>query len=130
MSQLMVVAVGVVGFAVFFGLIGLHARRRLRELSDDPPLYLVTSKPNRTFTKPWRMAGELIAKSGDIPPDDPPLNVGEDCVFISWTGPVMMVVDANDTHVITSWDEGMQEHKFPRRLVRRWAPDELVKVPA
>jgi hypothetical protein len=118
---------------VAIGLMGLHARKRLRELRCDPPLELQPTKPNKTFPKLWVLAGERIAQKDGTPPDEPPLDVGDQCIFISETGPIMLVVDANETHVITSWDDGWQERKFSRTVVRRWKPDELVKprkVPA
>src|SRR5687767_9935727 len=126
-EKLIFLSLGFAGILATFGLICLHARKRLRELRGDPPLDLVATKPNKTFPKLWIVAGERVAESEGVPPDDPPLHVGDECIFISDTGPTMMVVDANETHVVTSWDEGAQERKFPRTVVRRWKPDELVR---
>jgi hypothetical protein len=126
-SKALTFLIGLAGILATFGLICLHARKRLRELSDEPPLDLLPTKPNRTFPKLWVVAGQSVAEKEGIPPDDPPLQIRDECIFISETGPVMLVVDANATDVVTSWDEGAQERKFPRSVVRRWKPDELVR---
>ena len=118
---------GFVAFVLFFALIGLHARKRLRELSDDPPLDLVTTKPNRTFPKPLVRASATAARDEQVPPDDPPLAAGDECTLVGGIGPVMTVVDGNETDIIAAWDDGCQEHNFSREAVRRYKPDELVK---
>jgi hypothetical protein len=124
---LLLVAAQFGGFLLFFILMGMHARKRLRELSDDPPLDLVTTKPNRTFPKPLVRASAKVARDELVPSDDPPLQIGDECTLVGGVGPVMTVVDGNHTDIVASWDDGQQEHNFSREAVRRYRPDELVR---
>lgn len=132
MNELLPV-IALFGILGTFLLICLHARKRLRDLSDDPPLYMKTTRPNRTFPKPLLRGIARAEKLDPTPPDDPPLRIGEECRLVRGIGddinfgPVMTVVDASDHAVITAWDDGCQEHNFPRALVRRYKPDELVR---
>jgi hypothetical protein len=108
------------GVLLFIAVIALHARKRLREMSDDPPLDLVTTKPNRTFSKPLMRASANVARDEQVPPDDPPLQVGDECTLVGGVGPVMTVVDGNETDIVAAWDDGCQEHNFSREAVRRY----------
>lgn len=111
---------------LFFLLMGLHARKRLAEIRGDLP-DLVTTRRNRTFSKPLLWAAERVAREDRLPPDEPPLVVGDECRLVCGIGPVLLVVDVDRSNVVASWDEGSQEHVFPRTLVRRYKPDEPVR---
>lgn len=119
-----------VAFAVmtaFLTAATYHAGERLKQLRDEPPEELFTTRKNRSFPKELLRAAEGLEAQEPTPPDNPPLAVGDECQFVHGIGPVMLVVDANEREVIGSWDDGCQEHKFSRAIVRRWRPAELVK---
>ena len=110
---------------IFIAAVAAHARKRLVEIRCDPP-DLVTTKPNRTFPKPLIGAAEKIAREEQIPSDEPPLAVGDECALLGDLSVgdhyLLLVVDADETDVLVSWDDGHQEHRLPRSIVRR--PDQ------
>lgn len=113
---------------LFMWAVTWHAKRKLIETGINPPFDLKTTRHNRTFPKPLLKAAEKVARDENIPPDDPPLAIGDECMLlgdlvINGVG-VMTVVDENDTHVVAAWDDGYQEHKFSREIVRRCPPDQ------
>jgi hypothetical protein len=121
-------------FALGVPAMNMHARYRLRQLKDEPLDELFTTRKNRTFPKELLRAAEKLEAQDPTPHDFPPLDVGDECRLVHGIGPVMMVVETNEREVIASWDDGYQEHKFSRTIVRRHRPAELVrmrdKVPA
>jgi hypothetical protein len=65
-------------------------------------------------------ADELVLVRSAPPADDPPLTVGDLCVYNSGS-PALLVVDCNDEAVTFSWqtDNEVHEHSLPRACVRR-----------
>lgn len=108
----------------------LHARRVLARQDDGLPAELFTTRRNRTYNKPFLQALARVEKRYPTPADNPPLAVGDECRLVHVVSPVMLVVDANDDAVVASWDEGCQEHRFDRLLVRRYRPPETVRPKA
>jgi hypothetical protein len=118
------------GPVAFYLLIRWHARRRLAEILGLPP-ELVTTRINRTFPKALIQAAEKIAREAPLPPDEPPLRNGDRCFLlgdldVKGSGP-LMVVETDATHVVVAWDNGCQELKMSRAIVRRVKGGELVR---
>jgi hypothetical protein len=120
----------IAAIVLFVAAVSLHARRRLRQLRDEPPAELFTTRKNLSFPKELLRAAQRLEAQEPTPSDSPPLRMGDECQFVHGIGPVMLVVEANDQEIIGSWDEGCQEHKFPRSIVRRFRRPELVMKPS
>lgn len=100
-----------------------HGQKRLREMRGFPE-ELFTTKPNFTFQKQLLRAAEKIALEETIPPDEPPLAIGDQCLLlgdlvVEGSG-LLTVVDGDETEVVVSWDDGYQEKKLSRAIVRRY----------
>lgn len=116
---------------LFYRAISWHARRRLADIQGIPG-ELVTTRINRTFPKALLKAAEKVARESALPPDEPPLRSGDRCLLlgdidINGAGP-LMVVDTDETHVVVAWDDGCQEVKMPRAVVRRCIGGERVST--
>lgn len=72
-----------------------------------------------TFRSGFFKLGDL-RRLGRLPPDDPPLRIGDRATLNSGS-PIALVVDADDENVTLSWREGGQTHEqaLPRACVRR-----------
>lgn len=115
------------GWAIFGWLISLHARRRLAEIQGLPP-ELVTTKRNFDIPKALLRAAERIARETPLAADCPPLRVGDQCLLLGEVTlqkvGVMTVVECNATDVIVAWDDGNQEKRLSREILRRYRPPE------
>jgi hypothetical protein len=127
LEKLILLSVAFAGSTAFLIAATYHAEGRLRQLRGEPREELFTTRKNRSFPKELLRAAERLEAQEPTPADNPPLTIGDECQFVHGIGPVMMVVDANEREVIGSWEDGYQEHKFPRSIVRRYRPSELVK---
>lgn len=121
------ILLGLIGFGV---LISLHARNRLADIQG-VPRELVTTRRNLSIPKPLLKAAQKVAMEESLPPDVPPLDIGDECLLLGEitlkSVGVMTVVDCNDTDVVVAWDDGNQETKLSREIVRRHRPKDLTR---
>ena len=122
MTKLLILLSVFPALALFYRVICWHARRRLAEIQGFP-FELVTTQRNRTFPKALIQAAEKIARETPLAPDEPPLFIGDRCLLlgdidVKKAGP-LTVTDCNATHVVVAWEDGCQELKMSRAIVRR-----------
>lgn len=79
--------------------------------------------PKMTYRRESFTPDKLI-KIGRLPPDDPPLRIG-DYATLNSGGPAALVVDTDTDTVTLSWrDAGLaHEQAFPRAAVHRVTPE-------
>jgi len=103
-----------------------HGKRKLVRLQAMPG-DIAATKPNRLIPGELIRAAVKFARDQDLAPDNPPLQIGEQCLLlgdgtaISRAG-VMTVVDADSLSVVVAWDDGEQEERLPRVILNRYRP--------